>query len=155
MGSLGVRGWGTHPSAGCCSQKRVSSAPTRCVPGLLCHSGSSRVPGAGKGDFNVPNVTSRAGVALGAQLSSVETETSLLAHPCSFSSPTRAPEGFRDGRRCRSDEHGRPTSQPQDMGFIRQVFLAAGQLSQHTVKPQPHTRLLQGPPYLGSAPQPV
>lgn len=146
MGSSGVRGWGTHPSARCCSQKRVSPAPTRCVPGLLCQPGSSRVPGAGKGDFNSPKCHVE-GRGRSGGLSSHPWKRRRACWRIPAASP--APQGFRDGRHCRSDEHGRPTPQARDMGFIRQVFLAAGQLSQHTAKPQPHTRLLRGPPLPG------
>lgn len=99
-----------------------------------------------KSGFNFPNVSLRATAALGAQLLSVEMETSMLVHPCGSSSYMRAPEGFKDHRHCRNDEHQHPAHQAQDMGFTRQVFLAMGQLSEHTVKPQPCTWLLGGPP---------
>ena len=69
----------------------------------------------------------------------------MLVHPCGSFSPTRAPEGFKDHRHCRSDEHQHPTPQAQDTGFIRQVFLAMGLLPQHAAKPQPRTWLLEGP----------
>lgn len=132
-----MRGWGTHPSAGCCSPGRVNPAPTHCVPGRLCHPGCSRVPGAGKRGFNFPNISSRA--TPGTQLSSTEMETSVLAHPCSFPRPTRVPEGFRDGRRCRSHEHEHPT--PSSTGrevYSVGIFGCGAVIAAHSEASAPH-----------------